>query len=63
MKIPMKEEFLFDRHMLDIFMKKGNFCIWNTKFLDWILSMQHANFESLISGILDKLGDVFFVGS
>ena len=58
---PCEEEFLFDGHTFDIFMKKGNFCIWNAELLDWILSMRHANFKSLISGILDELGDVFLL--
>ncbi len=46
---PNEEEFLFDGHMFGIIYEKGNFCIWNAKFLDWILSMQHTNFKSLIS--------------
>ncbi len=53
---------VWQTHAWNIY-EKGDFCIWNTKFLDWILSMWNVNFESLISWILDELGDVFFVGS
>ncbi len=56
----MKKDFCFDGHMLGIIYEKGNFCIWNAEFLDWILSMLHMNFKSLISQILDELGDVIF---
>ena len=46
---PYEEEFLFDGHTFGMIYEKRNFCIWNAEFLDWILSMWHMNFKSLIS--------------